>query len=229
MTIALYDLAGGNPDLRFSPRCWRTRLALAHKGLETEAIPWRFREAALLPQPNQGRVPVISDQGRIVFDSWAIAEYLEASYTDRPSLFRGEGGRAHARFINEWAESVLLPNILPMIVLDLYQAVDEEDKSYFRKNREARLGSTLEDAQAGRETRLPAFHAMLAPVRTTLANQPWLGGAEPSYADHIIAAGFMWNDCVSRFPLIPGDGPVADWWQRIQALYDGLAANAVRR
>lgn len=229
MTIALYDLAGGNPNLRFSPRCWRTRLALAHKGLETETIPWRFRDAALLPQPNEGRVPVISDQGRNVFDSWAIAEYLEATYPDRPSLFRGETGRAHARFVNEWAEGILQPSILPMMVLDLYQAVDDEDKSYFRKSRETRLGATLENAQAGRETRLPAFHAMLAPLRTTLATQPWLGGTEPSYADHIVIGAFMWSDCVSRFALIPADGPIADWWRRAQALYDGLAANAVRR
>jgi glutathione S-transferase len=173
-------------------------------------------------------VPIISDQGRIVFDSWAIAEYLETTYSDRPSLFQGEGGRAHARFVNEWTESVLLPGILPMIILDLYQVVDDEDKNYFRKNREARLGSTLENAQAGREARLSTFHAMLAPLRTTLANQPWLGGAEPTYADHIIGAAFMWNDCVSRFPLIPRNGPIADWWRRTQGLYAGLAANAVR-
>jgi glutathione S-transferase len=88
----------------------RTRLALAHKGLSIATIPWRSREAALLPQPNQGRVPVVSDGGQIICDSWAIAEYLEDTYPDRPTLFRGEGGRAHARFVNEWAETVLLPN-----------------------------------------------------------------------------------------------------------------------
>jgi hypothetical protein len=36
MARTLYDLAGADPDLRFSPYCWRTRLALAHKGLEVE-------------------------------------------------------------------------------------------------------------------------------------------------------------------------------------------------
>ena len=228
MLITFYELAGGNPDLRFSPRCWRTRLALAHKSLEAEGIPWRFREAALLPKPNQGRVPVISDQGRIVCDSWNIAEYLEATYPDRPSLFRGEGGRAHARFINEWTETVLLPNILRMIVLDLYQAVDDGDKSYFRQNREARLGSTLENVQAGREGRLPAFHALLSPLQTTLANQLWLGGMEPSYADHIVTAAFMWGHCVSHFSLVPAEGPIPDWWHRARAHYDGLGESAVR-
>jgi len=33
MTIVLHDLTGAD-DRRFSPNCWRTRMALAHKGLE---------------------------------------------------------------------------------------------------------------------------------------------------------------------------------------------------
>ncbi len=228
MPIILYDLAGRDPALRFSPRCWRTRFALAHKGLPVETIPWRFHEAEKLPKPSLGRVPVICDGEQVVHDSWNIAEYLEDAYPDRPSLFAGSGGRAHARFVNEWAETVLAPNILPMIVLDLFQSVDSGDQAYFRETREVRLGKTLEAAQAGREQRLPAFHAMLSPLRATLSVQPWLGGMAPSYADHIAAAAFMWPSCVSRFSLIPSDGPILDWWQRVQLLYGGLAGNASR-
>ena len=40
--IKLYDLAGADPDLRFSPYCWRVKMAIAHKGLPCETIPWRF-------------------------------------------------------------------------------------------------------------------------------------------------------------------------------------------
>ena len=36
MTITMYDLAGAEADRRFSPFCWRTRMALAHKGLSAE-------------------------------------------------------------------------------------------------------------------------------------------------------------------------------------------------
>ena len=38
-----------------------TRMALAHKGLAVETVPWRFTEKDKLPQPNAGRVPVIAD------------------------------------------------------------------------------------------------------------------------------------------------------------------------
>ena len=34
--ITLWDLAGAEDDRRFSPYCWRVKMALAHKGLEFE-------------------------------------------------------------------------------------------------------------------------------------------------------------------------------------------------
>ena len=46
MTIQLYDLAGADENSRFSPFCWRARMALAHKGLAYETIPWRYSDKA---------------------------------------------------------------------------------------------------------------------------------------------------------------------------------------
>ena len=88
MSIILYDLAGAEADRRFSPFCWRTRMALAHKGLEVETVPWRFTEKDKLPKPNRGRVPVIVDDDRVVHDSTAIADYLEERYPDRGAVWR---------------------------------------------------------------------------------------------------------------------------------------------
>ena len=59
MTIQLYDLAGEDPSVRFSPYCWRTRLALAHKGLDVETIPWRFTDKEMIAFSDQELVPVI--------------------------------------------------------------------------------------------------------------------------------------------------------------------------
>ena len=93
-TRKLYDLAGADPDRRFSPYCWRSKLALAHKGLAVETIPWRFTEKDAIAFSGQCRVPVLVDGETTVFDSWSIATYLEDTYPDRPSLFGGAGGRA---------------------------------------------------------------------------------------------------------------------------------------
>ena len=77
MTVTLYELAGADPDLRFSPYCWRTRFALAHKGLPVDTVPWRFTDGAAIAFSGQGKVPVIQDGATVVSDSWAIADYLE--------------------------------------------------------------------------------------------------------------------------------------------------------
>src|SRR5271154_6814477 len=129
-TIRLYDLAAADPDRRFSPYCWRTRFALAHKGLPVETIPWRFTEKEAIAFSGQARVPVIRDGDRIVFDSWSIAEHLEET-CPTPALFGGPIGRAHALFINSWADGVLLGGIARFIVRDLLDVIDPKDQAYF--------------------------------------------------------------------------------------------------
>src|SRR5262249_4656904 len=102
MAITMYDLAGAEAERRFSPFCWRARMALAHKGLDVETVPWRFTEKDKLPAPNAGRVPVIVDGGRVVHDSSAIADYLEERYADRPNLFPGGAARGLSKFVQNW-------------------------------------------------------------------------------------------------------------------------------
>lgn len=223
----MYDLAGADPELRFSPYCWRTRFALAHKGLPVETIPWRFTETDALGFSGQGRVPVIKDGDQVVFDSWSIAEYLEDSYSG-PALFGGATGRAHARFVNAWADSVLVGGIARFIVRDLLDVIDPRDKAYFRSSREQRFGQTLEAVQAGREERLTAFRESLLPVRLVLRKQQWLGGAAPSYADFIVAGTLMWPRCGSRFALLAADDPMEVWFLRVLELYGGLGLTAKR-
>ena len=226
MAIVMHDLAGADPALRFSPYCWRIRMALAHKQLAVETVPWRFTDKAALAFSGQGRVPVIRDGDTVVSDSWSIAEYLEDTYPDRPSLFRGDGGRAHARFINGWADGVMLGGIARLIVRDLLDVVAPQDKGYFRESREARFGMTLETVQEGRETRVADFRASLVPVRLVLAKQAWLGGDVPSYADYIILGTLQWPRCTSRFELLAADDPIAAWRERMLDLFDGLARRA---
>ena len=225
MTMIMHDLAGADPDLRFSPYCWRTRFALAHKGLPVETVPWRFTDTADIAFSGQGRVPVIKDGEKVVFDSWSIAEYLEEA-APSPTIFGGPIGRAHARFVNSWADSVLLGGIARFIVRDLLDVIDEKDKDYFRSSRESRFGMTLEQVQAGREDRLAAFRDTLTPIRLVLRRQDWLGGPAPSYADHIVAGTLMWPRCVSRFPLLAEDDPVTQWFGRMLDRYGGLGRSA---
>jgi glutathione S-transferase len=227
MSIVLYDLAGADPDVRFSPYCWRTRFALAHKGLPVETVPWRFTEGGVIAFSGQGKVPVIKDEATVVSDSWAIAGYLEEQ-VPAPTLFGGATGKAHALFVNAWADAVLVGGIARFIVRDLVDIIDPKDRDYCRSSREARFGKSLEAVQDGRDDRLAAFRDSLLPIRLVLRRQEWLGGAAPSYADHIVAGTLMWPRCASRFELLEANDPVAQWQGRMLDLYGGLGRAAKR-
>jgi glutathione S-transferase len=225
--LKLYDLAGAEPDRRFSPYCWRIRMALAHKGLEVETIPWRFTDKALIARSGgQGRVPVLVDGERWIGESWIIAEYLEETYPDRPSLFGGAAGKALSRFYQSWADTVLNGALFRPLVLDIFRHVADQDRDYFRKSREERLGATLEVISADREKHLPAIRDALGPLRLTLRAQPFLGGQQPLYADYVVFGSFMWARGISDLKLLAADDPVAQWRGRMLELHGGLAGKA---
>ena len=104
--IALYDLSGGD-GRRFSPYCWRVQMALAHKQLDYRTVATRFADISSIGDGTQKTVPVIDDDGRMIADSWKIANYLEGQYPDRPSLFGGPAGHALTLFVQSWVFDVL--------------------------------------------------------------------------------------------------------------------------
>jgi glutathione S-transferase len=108
MALKLFELVGADEARPFSPFCWRTRMALAHKGLSAESIPWCFTEKGAIAPHKSEKVPVLLDGETAVPDSWAIANYLEDTYPDRPSLFGGDGGRAMGRMLNWWGDVTVI-------------------------------------------------------------------------------------------------------------------------
>src|SRR5688572_4235874 len=145
MAIQLYDLAGAEDDRRFSPYCWRVKMALKHKGLEFETIPWRYTEKDAIAFSGQGAVPVLVDGGSAVHDSWDIALYLEQAYPSRPALFEGGESQALAQFFSHWSVRTLHPALLRIILPDLFGKLAEKDKAYFRESREKRFATSLEE------------------------------------------------------------------------------------
>jgi len=226
--IELFELAGRDPDFRFSPYCWRIRMAIAHKGLEPKTTPWRFHEKDRLPgAPTNRQVPVLVDGGEVISNSSRIAFYLEDRYSNSPSLFGGPGGEAHVHFILAWADTVLTAGLFPILGPDVLGHLHPADRAYFRASREKRLGMTLEEARAGRPARLAAFRQSLAPLRHTLQAQDFLGGEEPSYADYAVFGSFQWARCVSPQDVLAEDDSLRSWRSAMLELFDGLAERAL--
>ena len=226
MTLVLYELAGRD-EFRFSPPCWRTLMALAHKRLTAEErVPVKFSDKSPIAFSGQERVPVLADGDKWVADSFDIACYLEDAYPDRPSLFGDDRGRAIARFVNDWVQDLMAPALVTMLVRDEWDHVHPDDREFFRKTREERFGETLENLQAGRESRVHEFRERLAPMRMSLSAQPFLYGQSPAYADYIVFGLLQFPRCISPFPLIERGDPIYAWREHMLDLFDGMARQA---
>lgn len=225
MTMKMWDLAAAEDDRRFSPYCWRIKLALAHKGLKAETIAWRFNEKEAIAVSGQGSVPVLVDDGKEVHDSWAIADYLDEQYPAKP-LFESAQAKSLAFVFKTWVESAVHGPILRGIVVDLFNALHEKDKPYFRESREKRFGKTLEQFGADPQQALTDLRTALLPVRKQLVQEPFVSGKTPAFADYILFGAFQWPRTVSPLRLLEPDDPVYAWRERMLDLYDGLARKA---
>ncbi|KAK9818187.1 hypothetical protein WJX72_008475 [[Myrmecia] bisecta] len=223
MAIKVYELAGADGAQRFSPYCWMSVMALAHKGLQFEGIPWRFSEQDAIAFSGQGKVPVVVDGDKTIADSWAIAEYLEATYSDKPSLFNGPGGKAGAQFVTAWAETTLMPIIFPLVVADVHSVLRPEDAAYFRETREKVLGVPLEEACTDKGPQMAKFRAALEPLRAMLAKQPFLGGDAPSYSDYVLFGYFMFARNTYPQDLLEASDAVYAWREKLLDAFGGLA------
>src|SRR5689334_11937043 len=89
MNLVLYYGSG-------SPYAWRVQLALEHKALEYDRKVLSFsagdtRKPEFLALNPRHRVPVIVDDGFVLYESNAIVEYLDEAYPGRGApLFPGD-------------------------------------------------------------------------------------------------------------------------------------------
>jgi glutathione S-transferase len=226
MAIKLYDLAGAEDDRRFSPYCWRVKMALVHKGLAFETLAWRFTEKDAIAFSGATTVPVLVDGNHTVSDSWKIAAYLEQAYPSRPALFGDSDSQALTYFFSHWTVRTLHPLVLRAIVLDIYRQLHEKDKAYWRTSREKRFGMPLEQYGADPAKAVAELRAALEPLRPALAENAFVSGKGPGFADYILFGMFQWARCVSPLPLLePGD-PLHAWRARVLELWGGYAGKA---
>jgi glutathione S-transferase len=222
--IALYELKGRG-DRRYSLFSWRTRMALKHKGLAFETQPVHMSDKAAIAFSGGKTVPVIRDADVVVRDSWKIAEHLESRYPEAPSLFGGDIGRGVTQAFNTWVDRAVVPAMLPVIVTDIHERVAPEDEAYFRQMMEKILRMTLEESRAKRDAAVLQLGKVLAPLQEAFKRQPFMGGAQPAYADYVLFSVFQWARVMSPRELLGPEDPVCRWREQVLALFDGFARN----
>src|SRR5262249_18132168 len=165
--LELWEL-GGRRDCRYSTFSWRTRLALQHKRLAFTVHPVAATDKAAIAFSGQGKVPIVKHDDRVVTDSWATPCYLERAFPDAPSLFGGPIGESLTDVFNLWADRELVPALVPYLMRDVLDCVDEADARHLRTQIEGFFKKSLEELAAERGKALEQFRRRLQPVRKAL-------------------------------------------------------------
>ena len=226
MTIHLYELCGATEDHLFSPHCWKTRMSLAHKGLDFESAPVRFTQVATVEGGENRKVPVLRDGDEVIEESYEIAKYLDRAYPDKPSLFNGQGGEDLTAFIISWATTQIHPAVAKLCVYDIHNSLAPEDQAFFRQTREKLFGCTLEEFDAKFPKNGEDLEAALFPLKNLLSRQAYLGGDSPVFADYVVFGPLQWMRTTCTMDHLPKEGPVAEWFDRLLDMYDGMGRNA---
>ncbi|MBK8262756.1 MAG: glutathione S-transferase family protein [Nannocystis sp.] len=153
-----------------SPFAWKIWLVLEHKGLTYEAKRVMFdakelKSEAFLALNPRGRVPVLVDDGLVIYESNAIAEHLEDRHPTPTVLGDTPAARARTRQIAAEADA------------DLYRAQRELMANTLFRPAERRDTEAIERARG-------ALLQELTHWQRLLGEAPYFGGPAPSLADY---------------------------------------------
>ena len=100
MMIKLYDF-------KSSPNCQRVKVVLAEKNLTYEIVPVDLRKQEqkkpeYLKLNPYGKVPVLTDDFTLLYESLIINEYLNEKYPASPLMPKDPGGKAKARILIDY-------------------------------------------------------------------------------------------------------------------------------
>ena len=127
MAITLYDYAP-------SPNCQRVEIALHEKGLsyELEPIDLKKREQKkpeFLKLNPYGKVPVIIDGQKVLFESYIINEYLDETYPTPPLMPKDPYKRARIRVLADYGINYIQPQYWA-IRGELYVKTDDGERDW---------------------------------------------------------------------------------------------------
>ncbi|KDQ50490.1 hypothetical protein JAAARDRAFT_141856 [Jaapia argillacea MUCL 33604] len=160
LPITLFDIPAAKvKGGAWSPNTWKTRYALGFKGLPFKTVWLEYPdiEAALKqvgakPTTNKPdgtplyTLPVIHDPNtkQVICDSFAIAEYLDATYPNGPLLFPKGTKALQASFESALTSTALSP-LFPLLLPASGYVLNPSSAVYFRQTRESWYGKKLEE------------------------------------------------------------------------------------
>jgi len=212
MTIILYDLPSTIPGNAWAPNPWKARAVLNYKRIpyrtewvefpDVEGLSKKLGFKATSERKDGSpfyTLPAIHDPstGVYISESLAIAEYLEKTYPDTPSVFPD-----NTIGIQKTFEPILMQNISPVfrfIIPVVFLKINPASKEYFRRTREISFGKKLEDITPTGNDRTEAWgnlkngmdkiHSYLI---STDNKGPYMLGDKISWSDLVLFSWLYW-------------------------------------
>lgn len=169
MTPVLHHVPGA--------RSFRILWLLQEMGITPEIVEWKIQDGSMrrpefLAKSPAGRIPALEIDGKVIYESGAITEYLCETRPDH-GLGRAPGDPERIPFLEAMHYSETIGHLIAGLNLQWIFLRNPEDRS-----------DTVVKIEARR------LAATLAPVETLLAGQ-----------DHILASGFSAADTMFGFSL----------------------------
>ncbi len=208
----LYERAGAD-GLCPSPICWRSRIALAVKGVAVERRAMRFADVDRLADITGSRtVPVLAVNGAMIIGSDAIAAHLDATVPDRPRLLGADAEAAGAELERE-----LGARIGPLVASDFPRRLLPEDRAYYRESREARYKKSFEELEAVRPGLELDLAFSIGRLEPPLDAHRYLACDEIGWVDIVAYTYLLWIAFASPRSLPEFVNPVRTWFERHDA------------
>lgn len=225
--IELWEL-GGVDDRRYSTFSWRTRWALRHKGLTFTTHTVNQVDKPAIAFSGGTTVPIIREGETVVRDSWQIAEYLERTYPQAPSLFGADQGPALSRFFNTWVDFQIVPAAFAVLSCDAIHVQNEVDRPYFAGLIERLTGLAPVALKQRQPENVERLHKAVAPVRALLRQQAFICGAQAGYSDYVLGSVYQWARIVSTVRLLERDPVLSVWFETMLDAHDCFARQATK-
>lgn len=143
----------------------KVEIALREKDLAFERIMVPFNQTTgydpkhpeVVAINPKRQVPVLNDDGIVLYDSTVILEYLEDAYPEPPLLPLCPGARARCRLDELYADEIMLQALKPLMhrtsppSMDQTRRLAQEADALIAENALEKHYAVLEDRLAGRE------------------------------------------------------------------------------
>lgn len=127
-------------------------------------------------------------------------------------------------FFDHWLLDLIVTRVLPIYALDAHDRAAPGDREYYRQSRECYFGRTLEEVVADRQTNLTELRRSLEPLRKQLADQQFIGGEQPNFADMSLLGLFIFVGSIASLAPLEAEDPLVAYADHLLASFGECTA-----